>query len=105
MWIFAHGLAVMSCRRNAPLCPHPLPTHPPPHPPGAQVRFSWSTCTPILDSRGVRVRWECEEGGNGGQQTLRFGGAAAAATAAHSQGSGRHSYFRTRKLQRVHAGF
>ena len=69
------------------------------------MRFSWSTCTPILESRGVRVRWECDED-SGGQQTLSFGGSAAAAGglgATQSTAKGRHSYFRARKLQRVHA--
>jgi ribonuclease H2 subunit A len=68
------------------------------------VRASWSTCTPILDERAVGVKWECDDAGGGGQQqTLSFGGANKAAAA--SSGMGRHSFFRARKLQRVHGGF
>lgn len=66
------------------------------------VRFSWSTCNPILDARAVPVKWECEE--EGGQQQLNFGNSGARAPLA-SSGAGRHSYFRARKLQRVAAAF
>ena len=34
------------------------------------VRFSWGTCTPLLDARAVRVRWECEDGDDAGQQDV-----------------------------------
>lgn len=80
------------------------------------VRFSWSTCTNILKDRGVRVRWECEEenvaGDNGGggvgyggqQQTTMLGFAAGndkMRDMGPSNGIGRHSFFRARRLQRV----
>ncbi|GAB4814706.1 hypothetical protein N2152v2_001752 [Parachlorella kessleri] len=68
------------------------------------VRFSWSTCTPILEGRAVKVRWECEEEGGGSQQTLCFA-TSSTQQPLHSQGTGRHSFFRARKLQRIHAGF
>jgi ribonuclease H2 subunit A len=61
------------------------------------VRFSWSTCTPILERSACGVKWECEEGSSGGQQTLGWGKEAAPC------GTGRHSFFRARKLQRVAA--
>jgi ribonuclease H2 subunit A len=67
------------------------------------VRFSWSTCDPLLKENCVPVKWECEEG-DPAQQTLNFGGASQKKVVA-SSGAGRHSYFRARRLQRVTAGF
>ena len=61
------------------------------------VRFSWSTCVTLMEKECCAVEWECEdEGAAAGQQSL----------AAMMRGDGkkmrmRHSYFRTRKLQRV----
>lgn len=65
------------------------------------VRFSWSTCDPLLEKHAVPVKWECDEDGDASQQTLNFGGARGGPAAQASTGAGRHSYFRARKLQRI----
>lgn len=66
----------------------------------ALVRFSWGTCTPLLDA-AVPVRWECEqdgETGGGGQGTLAAWQSAAKPGVAKRK---RHSFFRTRRLSGV----
>eukprot|EP00884_Botryococcus_braunii_P006458 jgi/Botrbrau1/15813/Bobra.40_1s0002.1 len=63
------------------------------------VRFSWQTCTRLLDDKGAKVKWECDEEGCSSQMCLTFGGKVAATKS--SSGAGRHSFFRARKLQRV----
>lgn len=68
------------------------------------VRFSWSTCTPLLEQHAATITFErdAEDGAGTGQQVLSFGGCAlpAGGMAAASSGLGRHSYFMARKLQR-----
>ena len=77
------------------------------------VRFSWQTAKTIMEQHGEEVQFEHDEeedegaGAGGGmkQQKLRLsmGGGTGAAAAEESSGSGRHSFFRARKLQRVMA--
>ncbi|KAI7838350.1 hypothetical protein COHA_007918 [Chlorella ohadii] len=72
------------------------------------VRFSWSTCNPLLEQHAAVVKFEADADDAPGQQTLNFGGRAAggaAGAAAASSGAGRHSYFRARKMQRVGLAF
>lgn len=83
------------------------------------VRFSWSTCNPLLENHAVPVKFECDADDGGlGQMRLSFGtkaagnapGAAAGVppagvATAQSSGTGRHSFFRARKLQRVQMAF
>jgi ribonuclease H2 subunit A len=71
---------------------------------------SWATCNPLLEQHAAAVKFECDADDVPGQQVLSFGGKAAGAAAGGSSavastGSGRHSYFRARKLQRVQAAF
>ncbi len=61
------------------------------------VRFSWGTCTPMLDAC-AGVSWECEDDG---QLPLSFTAPKAPPV---SSGACRHSFFRTRKLARICAG-
>ncbi|PSC74097.1 ribonuclease H2 subunit A [Micractinium conductrix] len=77
------------------------------------VRFSWSTCNPLLDQHGVPVKFECDADDDAvpyGQRTLAFGGSGGggvqpAGSAPASSGAGRHSYFRARKLHRAQLAF
>ncbi|KAL4439043.1 hypothetical protein ABPG77_006980 [Micractinium sp. CCAP 211/92] len=76
------------------------------------VRFSWSTCTPLLEQHAVPVKFECDADEAPGQQLLSFGrgtsssgGGAGPPGGAASTGTGRHSYFRARKLQRAQLAF
>ena len=72
------------------------------------VRFSWATTKRLLEGEAgaVAVRWEAdaddeEAAGVGGKRTgrLAFGGLPNHLSS--SSGAGRHSFFRSRKLQRV----
>lgn len=73
------------------------------------VRFSWETCSRILEERCVKVTWPADSSGAGGSG----GGGNAQQTLAcfrqptdnsgESSGMGRHPYFRLRRLQRVAA--
>eukprot|EP00775_Hariotina_reticulata_P012168 gene12168-12306_t len=74
--------------------------------PGRLVRFSWETCTRILDERCVKVSWGDEEqqaasGGASQQKLTCF--KRADDNSSESSGMGRHPYFRLRRLQRVAA--
>ena len=66
------------------------------------VRFSWSTSVTIVDKNCAKVDWECEDEGGADQQSLA---AAMAGGAGKTSLKSRHSYFRARKLQRVHSGW
>ena len=75
------------------------------------VRFSWATTKRLLDGEveAAKMRWEADAededangaGPCGGKRTgrLAFGGLPSYLSA--SSGAGRHSYFRSRTLQRV----
>lgn len=63
------------------------------------ARFSWETCNRLLQEEAVHMSWECEDP-NAGQPTLSaFAAADKFNEGAESNGSGRHSYFRVRKMQ------
>eukprot|EP00878_Enallax_costatus_P026973 GHUV01028990.1.p1 GENE.GHUV01028990.1~~GHUV01028990.1.p1 ORF type:complete len:202 (+),score=58.52 GHUV01028990.1:637-1242(+) len=72
------------------------------------VRFSWETCTRMLEERAVKVTWAASEGPAGtaapsnSQQTLACF-RAPADNSGESSGMGRHPFFRLRKMQRVAA--
>lgn len=90
--------------------PHTAPAPHTPHTSSPQWS-SWSTCNPLLEQHAAVVRFECDAD-DPGQHTLNFGGRGAAAapaagpgSAAASSGTGRHSYFRARKLQRAGLAF
>ncbi|KAK9814538.1 hypothetical protein WJX72_007592 [[Myrmecia] bisecta] len=68
------------------------------------VRFSWTTCSRLLDECAIPVKWECDQV-ESQQQTLTFGGLAAAVSDTASCATKRHSYFRARRLQRVATAF
>ena len=84
-----------------------------------RFRFSWQTCRTILEEEGaVEVTWDCEEEDQDNSQqklgwvrkpttTTTTTAAAAAAkrrrAPMESSGQGRHSFFRSRKLQRMEA--
>jgi len=64
------------------------------------VRFSWGTTKSLLDAAAVRVEWEAEEEEEvRGNQKLTFGGVPVAQRV--SEASHRHSYFKSRKLQKI----
>ena len=72
----------------------------------ACVRFSWATVANALaPPKGAAVAWEDDDGAPGaGQGRLGFGGRSAGGekdTGGPSVGTGRPSYFRARRLQRV----
>ncbi len=78
------------------------------------VRFSWATTKRLLDGTAdgvdaAPVRWEADaedEEAAGGAGTKRTGRLAFGGLPSHlstSSGAGRHSFFRSRKLQRVTA--
>jgi hypothetical protein len=76
------------------------------------VRFSWATTKRLLEAEaGARaVRWEAEAddeeavGGGAAKRTGRLAFGNLPSHLASSSGAGRHSFFRSRKLQRVTAG-
>ena len=63
------------------------------------VRFSWQSTTRLLDEHCCKVQFPCDSEEEPGQQALGFGQAQPLA----SNGAGRHSYMRARKLQRMQA--
>jgi len=66
------------------------------------VRFSWGTTKQILDTSAARVEWEADEEEEvRGNQKLTFGGVPVAQRT--SEAPHRHSYFKSRKLQKVAA--
>lgn len=67
------------------------------------ARFSWSTCTALMDKHCTKVDWECDEGDQRSLQETLAGGAGRCGTKTTLRD--RHSFFRARKLQRVHAGW
>ncbi|KAF6254035.1 ribonuclease HII [Scenedesmus sp. NREL 46B-D3] len=68
------------------------------------VRFSWETCSRILEERCVKVTWPTDSAGGAShaQQTLACF-RQPADNSGESSGMGRHPYFRLRRLQRVTA--
>ncbi|GFR48536.1 hypothetical protein Agub_g10433 [Astrephomene gubernaculifera] len=74
------------------------------------VRHSWETCSRMLESEAVSVKFEADESGEGGesggpaQQRLNFARPSGAAVV-ETSGLGRNAYFRLRKLQRVAEAF
>jgi ribonuclease H2 subunit A len=64
------------------------------------VRFSWATCNPLLNAHAVKVHWSAEE--DAGQATLTQS-FALDGNEGPSVGTGRHSYFRARRLQKITA--
>lgn len=62
------------------------------------VRFSWATCTPLLEAAAaVPVAWECEaDDGAEGQQTLGW-----RAGAKRKAAGPRHAFFHMRRLALV----
>ncbi|GMH36251.1 hypothetical protein BSKO_04119 [Bryopsis sp. KO-2023] len=70
------------------------------------VRFSWSTCKSLLEERGVKTKWECDQEEDNSQQKLTcFAKRKAGCQIEMSSGVGRHTFFRVRRLQRVGAEF
>ena len=63
------------------------------------VRFSWQGTVRLMDEHCCKVQFACDSEEVPGQQALTYGSAPQRA----SSGSGRHSYMRARKLQRVPA--
>ncbi|KAL6769433.1 hypothetical protein ACKKBG_A30990 [Auxenochlorella protothecoides x Auxenochlorella symbiontica] len=65
------------------------------------VRFSWATCTPLLEAAAaVPVAWECEaDDGAEGQQTLGW-----RAGAKRKAAGPRHAFFHMRRLAPVGGG-
>jgi ribonuclease H2 subunit A len=62
----------------------------------SMVRFSWSTCTTIMDTQCVDVLWECENEDGNTQQSLKD---AFSGTPFRSE-KNRFSYFKARKIQK-----
>lgn len=62
----------------------------------SMVRFSWSTCTTIMDAQCAQVSWECENEDGNTQQSLKdaFSGTPFRAE------KNRFSYFKARKIQK-----
>eukprot|EP00873_Tetraselmis_striata_P042112 jgi/Tetstr1/462376/TSEL_007382.t1 len=63
------------------------------------LRFSWQTATRVIKEKCAPTRWEVDEE-DGQENKLPFGGSGSKRP---SSGVGRHSFFKSRKLQRVAA--
>lgn len=79
--------------------------------PANNVRFSWQTTDRLLAETAVTFAWECEDGADAAQPTLALAFGAGGKEggkfneAAESNGTGRHSFFRARKLQAMPVAF
>lgn len=62
------------------------------------VRFSWETCTRLLEDQGVACSWEAEDDLGSNQAIICFG---AETSSKGTSATNRHSYFRARRLQRL----
>ena len=73
------------------------------------IRFSWQTCTRILDDQGVLVTWECEEEEETGPKQSKLSFSTAAGVKAGKNAEGGHQqrppFFKSRRIDRILGSF
>lgn len=73
------------------------------------IRFSWQTCTRILEDRGVRVAWECEEEEDLGPKQRKISFNAPEGVEASKDAEGGHQrrppFFKSRRIDRIVGSF